>query len=132
MSLDTQSFEKWAKVYDIVYGNYKDDLDFYKKEAHMTKGKALEIACGTGRVHLELLKEGIDAYGIDISRNILKALIEKARRLRLTPKVVRADMRKLLLRLVGFKKWNVYGEYNYEPLESYRQEMVWIIENEKS
>ena len=41
-------------------------------------------------------------------------------------------MRKLLLRLVGFKKWNVYGEYNYEPLESYRQEMVWIIENEKS
>ena len=94
MSLDTQSFEEWAEVYDIIYGNYKDDLDFYKKEAHMTKGKVLKIACGTGRVYLELLKEGIYAYGIDISRNMLKVLVEKARRLRLTPKVIRADMRK--------------------------------------
>ena len=249
MGLDVQSFEKWAEVYDTIYGKYKDDLDFYKKQAHMTKGKVLEIACGTGRIYLELLKEGIDAYGIDVSRNMLKILIEKARRLRLTPKVVRADMRnfkfntkfsliiipfrsflhnlslndqiktlknckehlksggrlilnfffpnpevivknygrekedriielngekyiltsksyfvdeadqivefiqtlkrengeivwrskfqialiykrefELLLRLAGFKKWNVYGGYNYEPLESYRQEMVWVIE----
>jgi hypothetical protein len=34
----------------------------------------------------------------------------------------------LLLRLAGFKKWKVYGGFNYEPLKSYKQEMVWIIE----
>ena len=34
----------------------------------------------------------------------------------------------LLLRLAGFKKWKVYGGFNYKPLKSYKQEMVWIIE----
>jgi SAM-dependent methyltransferase len=34
----------------------------------------------------------------------------------------------LLLRLAGFKKWKVYGDFNYEPLRSYKQEIVWIIE----
>jgi len=34
----------------------------------------------------------------------------------------------LLLRIVGFKKWKVYGGSNYEPLKSFKQEMVWIVE----
>ena len=227
----TRNFEKWAKVYDIIYGKYKDDIDFYRKEARKVKGKVLEIACGTGRVYLELLKEGVDAYGIDISENMLEVLKKKAKELGLKPKVKKADMRnfrfnikfsliiipfrsflhnltiedqiktlknikkhlapngklilnfyypdpkilsitknkpkrmtkgtffidrinqvivtvnkvggnilsfktgfiykrefELLLRLAGFRKWKVYGGFNYEPLKSYKQEMVWIIE----
>jgi len=243
-----QSFEKWAEVYDLIYEKYRDDIDFYRKEASKVKGKVLEIACGTGRVYLELLKDGIDIYGIDISKNMLKVLKEKARKLGLKPKVYRADMRtfklpykfsliiipfssflhnltiedqlktlknirrhlepkgklilnfffpnpefilktygkeikkgsinvekkkfvvtnksyfidevnqivefvkslkfknkivlksrfrialiykrefELLLRLAGFRKWKVYGGFNYEPLKSYKQEMVWIVE----
>ena len=227
----TRNFEKWAKVYDIIYGKYKDDIDFYRKEARKVKGKVLEIACGTGRVYLELLKDGVDAYGIDISENMLEVLKKKAKELGLKPKVKKADMRnfrfnikfsliiipfrsflhnltiedqiktlknikkhlapngklilnfyypdpkilsitknkpkrmtkgtffidrinqvivtvnkvggnilsfktgfiykrefELLLRLAGFRKWKVYGGFNYEPLKSYKQEMVWIIE----
>jgi len=72
MNENAKSFEEWAKVYDMIYGNYKKDLDFYKREARKAKGKVLEIACGTGRIYLELLKDGIDAYGIDISENMLQ------------------------------------------------------------
>ena len=251
MNGNAKSFEEWAKVYDMIYGNYIDDLGFYKREARKAKGKVLEIACGTGRIYLELLKDGIDAYGIDISENMLKVLKEKAKKLGLNPKVKKADMRnfrfntkfsliiipfrsflhnltfndqiktlencrkhlrsdgrlilnfffpnpevtvknygrekedkviefnnskfvvtsksyfidevnqivefiqtlksesgevlwrgkfqialiykkefELLLRLAGFKKWKVHGGFNYEPLKSYRQEMVWIVEND--
>jgi hypothetical protein len=28
-----QNFERWAKVYDLIYGKYEDDINFYKKEA---------------------------------------------------------------------------------------------------
>jgi len=34
----------------------------------------------------------------------------------------------LLLRLAGFKKWKVYGGFNYGPLKSREQEMVWVVE----
>ncbi len=34
----------------------------------------------------------------------------------------------LLLRMAGFKKWAVYGGFDYRPLTSYKQEMVWIAE----
>jgi ubiquinone/menaquinone biosynthesis C-methylase UbiE len=246
--MNMQNFEKWAKVYDLIYGKYKDDVDFYRKEARKVKGKVLEIACGTGRIYLELLKDGVEAYGIDISENMLKVLKKKAKDLGLKPKVKRADMRnfkfntkfsliiipfrsflhnltiddqiktlknirnhlkpngklilnfffpnpevivktygkeikediikvgnkklivanksyfvdevnqivefintlkdknrtvwknkfritliykrefELLLRLAGFRKWKVYGGFDYKPLKSYKQEMIWIIE----
>jgi ubiquinone/menaquinone biosynthesis C-methylase UbiE len=244
---EIENFDKWAEIYDLVDGLYKEDLDFYVKEARKAKGKVLEIACGTGRIYLELLKSGIDAYGIDISENMLKILKMKAKNLGLKPKVYKADMRtfnlrqkfsliiitfrgflhnlkvedqiktlknikkhlaqngklivsffypnpeyilenygkenkkiinfkgekytlisksyfvdeinqiieyamilkknnrfiwsmkvklafiykrefELLLRLAGFKNWKVYGGFNYEPLKSYKQEIVWIIE----
>ena len=240
-------YDKWAQVYDLIYGNYKPDIQFYKDEAKKAKGKVLEIACGTGRIYLELLKEGADAYGIDLSSEMLKALKKNAKNLGLSPKVKQADMKsfkmrdkfsliiipfraflhnltaedqiktlknikkhlsqngklilnfflpnyrimashydkqikrtlktksgkfqlieksyfvdepnqiiefkhtlvknnkkiwsgklklsliykkefELLLRISGFKKWKVYGGFNYEPLKSSKQEMVWIVQ----
>ena len=34
----------------------------------------------------------------------------------------------LLLKLAGFRNWQVYGGFEYQPLESYKQMMVWIVE----
>ena len=234
-------------MYDIIYGKYTEDIDFYKKEAKKAKGKVLEVGCGTGRIYLELLKEGIDTYGIDISSEMLVELKNKAKSMNLKPKVSAGDMRnfklgerfaliivpfrsflynlttddqlktlknfkkhlapggrlilsffypdiermmsygkeseelivtdkgnfglreksyfvnevdqiietaaivykggdvywkgnyrfaliykrefEVLLRLTGFKKWFIYGGFDYRPLTSYKQEMVWVIEN---
>ncbi len=235
------------KFYDLTYRDKKDDIPFYIHQAKEAGGKVLEIACGSGRVYLELLKEGVDAYGIDTSEKMLDALKAKTKALKLQPQVRLADMRdfeiehkfsliaipfgsflqnltiddqlstlkscrkhlikkgklvlnffypnpdiiantygkeihqpidtadgqvdlvrksyfvdepgqvieftftwikdnqilsrfrsrlsiiykrefELLLSLAGFKRWHVYGGFDYQPLESYKQEMVWIIE----
>jgi ubiquinone/menaquinone biosynthesis C-methylase UbiE len=242
----TESYD--PKLYDLTFGDKKDDIPFYVHQAKEAGGKVLEVACGSGRVYLELLKEGVDAYGIDISEDMLSTLKEKAKALNLQPKVRLADMRdfemehkfsliaipfrsflhnltvddqlstlrscgrhlntngklalnffypnrdvitntygkeisqlldtkdgqielisrscfvdepnqimeftftwikdnqilsrfrsrlsliykrefELLLMLAGFKRWQVYGGFDYQPLESHEQEMVWIIEN---
>ncbi len=233
------------KLYDLTFGTKKDDVPFYIEQAKAADGKVLEVACGTGRVYLKLLKEDVDAYGIDISKEMLEALKEKAEVLKLRPQVEQADMRnfdiqkgfslilipfrsflhnltiddqvrtlkncrrhlanngklvlnfffpnpeiisntygkeikesfdteegqvklisksyfvdepeqliectfirrkdnhivsrtrlvliykrefELLLKLAGFRRWQVYGGFEYQPLESYKQEMVWVIE----
>jgi ubiquinone/menaquinone biosynthesis C-methylase UbiE len=54
---EIKNFNEWAEIYDLVDGLYKEDIDFYIKEASKAKGKVLEIACGTGRIYLELLKK---------------------------------------------------------------------------
>ncbi|RLG61466.1 hypothetical protein DRN84_03510 [Candidatus Geothermarchaeota archaeon] len=81
----------------MLYGDYRDDIEFYKNEAKKIDGKLLEIGCGTGRVYLELLKEGIDIYRIDSSYKMLEKLREKARKPNLIPKVYQADMRNFKL-----------------------------------
>lgn len=236
-------YDEWATVYDQFAKGVQDDIVFYKKEAKKARGKVLEVACGTGRVYLELLKAGVDIYGFDISSKMLAVLNEKAKKAGLKTKVKRADMRafkfnckfsavlipyraflhnitiedqlktlknihrhllpngklilnffyplwevifktygkilktkvgnmtmitksqfvnqinqiigvnfkfkkgskivmqtnfqlahiykrefELLLKLAGFKKWKVYGGFNYKPLKSREQEMVWVAE----
>jgi hypothetical protein len=36
----------------------------------------------------------------------------------------------LLLRFIGFRKWILYGDFNYNPFETTKKDMVWIIKNE--
>ncbi len=91
------NYDRWAEVYDIIYGSYKRDIPFYVKEAGKAKGKVLELACGTGRIYLKMLEKGIDAYGIDISGGMLRALRKKARKKGLKPNLRKADMKSFRL-----------------------------------
>jgi len=70
----------------------RDDLDYYVDRALEASGPVLEIGCGTGRIYLELLREGIEADGIDLSAAALDVLREKAADASLDPSVRRADM----------------------------------------
>lgn len=85
-------YEDMAGFYDLVYYDAYD-VDFYLLEARNAKGPVLEVACGTGRILLRLLREGIDATGIDIAENMLAVLKEKAQAMGLKPDVRKADMR---------------------------------------
>ncbi len=58
----------WPLIYDqFNHGRHEKELEFYKREFKNRRGKVLEIVCGTGMIFLELLSEGIDIYGFDIS-----------------------------------------------------------------
>lgn len=85
----------YAELYDIVSQEKSDgdDIDFYVEQAKKTDGKVLEVACGTGRIYLEMLEQGVDAYGIDLSEEMLKKLREKAEDRGLETKVFQADMK---------------------------------------
>ncbi|MDS0279787.1 class I SAM-dependent methyltransferase [Halomicroarcula sp. S1AR25-4] len=86
-------FDKWAAFYDDDYEEQAiGDVEFYVDLARRVDGPVLEVGCGTGRIYLELLQAGVDAYGIDISEEMLDVLKRKAADAGLTPNVWQADM----------------------------------------
>src|SRR5512140_3626180 len=68
-----------ARFYDLIYHQMRDGVDniFYLDMIKKTKGNALEIGVGTGRLFTEALNNGADIYGIDISPSMLKVLNSK-------------------------------------------------------
>lgn len=86
-------FDTWADFYDADYEEQDiGDVEFYVDLARQAEGPVLEVGCGTGRIYLELLRAGLDAYGFDISTEMLRVLQQKATKADLDPTVWQADM----------------------------------------
>jgi SAM-dependent methyltransferase len=73
----------WALIYDqMMHQDLRDDLDnhlrFYRSRLEGVSGAILECACGTGLFLLQLLADGHDMYGFDISAAMLARLRKKA------------------------------------------------------
>src|SRR5512138_2025268 len=84
-----------AELYDIAVPDWEGEIDFYLDFAQQAKERgepALEIACGTGRVTLQLARKGMDVVGLDLDEEMLKVARQKSEGV---PNVgwVRADMR---------------------------------------
>lgn len=84
-------YDDMSEYYDLIYGDLLD-LEFYLREAKNARGPVLEVACGTGRILLNLIKNGIDAYGVDLSDGMLEKLKEKAKKQNVTANTVKANM----------------------------------------
>lgn len=63
------------RFYDL-FGE-KDDVDFYIELAHENGDRALELGVGTGRLALELARDGVEVWGIDNSEHMLRAARRK-------------------------------------------------------
>jgi SAM-dependent methyltransferase len=63
-----------ARFYDPVYAQVRDgvDNDFYLARMAGAGGPVLEIGSGTGRLLREALRRGIDAWGIDLSPEMVE------------------------------------------------------------
>ncbi len=57
----------------------------------------LDLPCGTGRILLPLLQEGVDIEGVDLSAEMLARLRQKAAELGLQPRVHQASFTDLRL-----------------------------------
>lgn len=84
-------YQQMAEYYDVIYSDQLD-VEFYLAEAKNARGPVLEVACGTGRILLRLLQEGIDASGIDLSPAMIDVLKRKAGAMGLQPDVHVANM----------------------------------------
>jgi SAM-dependent methyltransferase len=80
-------------LYDVLFGELRFDLDFYLELAGQANGPVLEVACGTGRILIPCLQNGVDIDGLDFHLPMLEALKQKAAALGLHPRVSQADMR---------------------------------------
>lgn len=92
-------FDPFARVYDARLRETRDetawvgdDVAFYRDLARDADGPALEVGVGTGRVYLEVLADGHDVDGIDLSEGMLDRLRSKAADRGLDPSVRIADV----------------------------------------
>ena len=60
-----------ADWYDIQHADYKEDLEFYRWMVEQTGDPVLELACGTGRITIDLASRGHSMTGLDVSASML-------------------------------------------------------------
>lgn len=85
-----------ALVWDIAGGDYPgDDHDFIKALITQNGGAALDVGCGTGRLLLRYLADGLAVEGIDTSADMLAICREKAQQQGLQPMLYEGYMQNL-------------------------------------
>lgn len=71
----------------------RKELEFYLSFVKGQNMKVLEPMCGSGRILIPFMQNGIDIEGFDISKEMLKACVEKAEVLNLKPNVWYQDIK---------------------------------------
>lgn len=64
-----------AELYDVSVPDWDGEIDFYRGLAQEAKARGqsvLEVACGTGRVAIQLVQEGVKVIGTDLSEEMLE------------------------------------------------------------
>lgn len=71
--------EYFARFYDTIYHSIRDEVDndYWLKQVIAAEGRVLEAGVGTGRLFMNSLEKGADAFGLDISENMLNILYRK-------------------------------------------------------
>lgn len=85
-----------ADIYDGL-NDFTHDLPFYLELARRARGPVLELCCGSGRITLPLLREGVKVTGVDFTGSMLAAARKKAAAQGLKGAFLRGDMRKVRL-----------------------------------
>lgn len=67
-----------AEFYDAIHGDFREDTGLWSSFAGRTDRPVLEVGCGTGRIALELARQGYAVTGIDPSPAMLGVARRKA------------------------------------------------------
>ena len=87
-----------AETYDLWFGEEPFwDQAFFHQRLTQNGGTALEIACGTGRLLVPFLRDGLSVEGVDASEEMLAICRAKAASVGVTPVLHRQRMQELAL-----------------------------------
>jgi ubiquinone/menaquinone biosynthesis C-methylase UbiE len=85
-----------AECYDLWFGDEPFwDQAFFHDRIRRNGGTALEIACGTGRLLVPFLRDGLAVHGMDASEEMLAICRTKAAHVGLTPRLYHQLMQDL-------------------------------------
>lgn len=90
-------FDEVAQLYD-TYVQSDFDLKFWKDEIGLPSGYVLELMCGTGRISIPLIKQGVKLYGLDYSKELLNKFQEKVNKSKIKVKLIHGDARNFNIR----------------------------------
>jgi ubiquinone/menaquinone biosynthesis C-methylase UbiE len=96
-SIQPIRFDRVADLYDH-YVTADFDINFFLNEAKRIGGKVLELACGTGRVSIPLLRAATDLTCIDYAEKMLEVFRKKLIQHQLPCNIIRMDMTRLAFR----------------------------------
>ena len=87
------SYGSWARLYDRLMGDFPSER-YLAHVAPVPRTKALDLACGTGRVARMLAAEGLTVHGVDASADMLNVAMAEARKQGLRVTFAAEDMRR--------------------------------------
>lgn len=96
-----QGWDEYAPFYDWENARTvaRRDVRFWRRLAGAQTGPVVELGCGTGRIMLPLVRDGVEVIGIDRSEPMLARARQRLRRGNLSSgRLVRADIRCLPFR----------------------------------
>jgi ubiquinone/menaquinone biosynthesis C-methylase UbiE len=76
-----KGWDEYAPFYDWENARTlgRKDVPFWRKIARATRGRVLELGCGTGRISLPLARAGVRLIGVDRSAPMLARAARRAR-----------------------------------------------------
>ena len=88
-----------AITWDLFRGDTSqwEDRFFYLDVVTKYGGPVLDVGCGTGRILLDFIKQGVDIDGVDNSPDMLALCREKAAKMGVKPALYQQEMDKLSL-----------------------------------
>jgi ubiquinone/menaquinone biosynthesis C-methylase UbiE len=88
-----------AEFWDLFRGDTStwEDRFFYLDVVKKYGPPVLDVGCGTGRILLDFMQQGIDIDGVDNSPDMLALCREKAEKLNLKPTIYQQEMHELSL-----------------------------------
>jgi ubiquinone/menaquinone biosynthesis C-methylase UbiE len=70
-------YEVFAEHYDLHYALFNQDLPFFLQHARDAGKELLEFGAGTGRLTIDLAREGFSVTGVDLCRPMLERARKK-------------------------------------------------------
>lgn len=75
--MDESAYDNWVDIYDLLYSGFTADIPFYVEECLAADGPVLELGCGTGRVSIPIVSQGVNLTCLDISKGMICELNRK-------------------------------------------------------
>ncbi|MFC6275747.1 class I SAM-dependent DNA methyltransferase [Levilactobacillus tangyuanensis] len=87
-------YQSFAELYDELFdpAMYDQWLDFVAQRVTPTSGPLLDLACGSGRLGVQLAQRGYDVSGLDLSEEMLALAAQHAEDADVTMPLMAGDM----------------------------------------